>query len=51
MDVYTSQLVGSGQFHDVFYTNSATQAAYKNYVKAFVSRYVNEPGILGWELG
>lgn len=51
MDVYTSELVGPGQPHDVFYTNSATQAAYKEYVKAFVTRYVNEPTILGWELG
>jgi len=48
--VYTAQLVGSGQAHDVFYTNAKTQAAYKNYVKTFVTRYLNEPGILGWEL-
>ena len=26
------------------------QAAYKNYVKTFVTRYLNEPGILAWEL-
>ncbi|KZP21648.1 glycoside hydrolase family 5 protein [Athelia psychrophila] len=50
MDVYTAQLVGSGQAHDVFYTNAKTQAAYKNYVKTFVTRYINEPTILGWEL-
>ncbi|KZP21678.1 glycoside hydrolase family 5 protein [Athelia psychrophila] len=50
MDVYTAQLVGSGQAHDVFYTNAKTQAAYKNYVKTFVTRYINEPTILAWEL-
>ncbi|KAH7925543.1 glycoside hydrolase family 5 protein [Leucogyrophana mollusca] len=50
MDVYVNQLVGSGQPHDLFYTNSACISAYKNYIKAFVGRYVNEPGILGWEL-
>jgi mannan endo-1,4-beta-mannosidase len=26
------------------------EAAYKNYVKTFVSRYVNEPTIMAWEL-
>ncbi|KZP21672.1 glycoside hydrolase family 5 protein [Athelia psychrophila] len=50
MDVYTAQLVGSGQAHDVFYTNAKTQAAYKDYVKTFVTRYIDEPTILGWEL-
>jgi len=50
MDVYTAQLVGSGQDHDVFYTNAKTQAAYKNYVKNFVTRYLNEPTIFAWEL-
>jgi len=50
MDVYVNQLIGQGQYHDYFYTNSATQAAYKNYVNTFVSRYVNEPTILAWEL-
>jgi mannan endo-1,4-beta-mannosidase len=50
MDLYISQLLGSGQAHSNFYTNSKVKDAYKNYVKAFVSRYVNEPTILGWEL-
>ncbi|KAH7912404.1 glycoside hydrolase family 5 protein [Hygrophoropsis aurantiaca] len=50
MDVYVDQLIGSGEAHDLFYTNSACISAYKNYIKAFVGRYVNEPGILGWEL-
>lgn len=31
-------------------TIAITQAAYKNYVTAFVSRYVNEPTIFAWEL-
>ncbi|KAI0043653.1 glycoside hydrolase family 5 protein [Auriscalpium vulgare] len=50
MDVYVNQILGSGQPHDYFYTNSQVINAYKNYVKTFVSRYVNEPTILGWEL-
>jgi mannan endo-1,4-beta-mannosidase len=49
MDVYVSQL-NSGGTHDSFYTNTKVQAAYQNYVKGFVTRYVNEPGILAWEL-
>ncbi|KAG7449553.1 mannanase [Guyanagaster necrorhizus] len=50
MDVYVDQIVGSGSAHDLFYTNSAVISAYKNYVNTFVSRYVNEPTILAWEL-
>ncbi|KAJ7110631.1 glycoside hydrolase superfamily [Mycena epipterygia] len=50
MDVYTAQILGSGQFHDVFYTNPTVIAAFKTYVQAVVTRYVNEPTILGWEL-
>ncbi|KAJ3795298.1 glycoside hydrolase [Lentinula aff. detonsa] len=50
MDVYVDQLLGQGQPHDYFYTNATVIAAYKNYVKTFVTRYINEPGILAWEL-
>lgn len=50
MDVYVNQIVGSGQPHDLFYTNANVIAAYKAYINTFVSRYVNEPTILGWEL-
>ncbi|EPQ57046.1 mannanase [Gloeophyllum trabeum ATCC 11539] len=50
MDVYVNQLIGQGSPHDYFYTNAATQAAYKNYVKTFISRYINEPTIMAWEL-
>ncbi|KAH7925544.1 glycoside hydrolase family 5 protein [Leucogyrophana mollusca] len=50
MDVYVNQIIGQGQPHDYFYTNPEVIAAYKNYVNAFVSRYVNEPTIFGWEL-
>jgi len=49
MDVYVKQLLNSGN-HDLFYTDATAQNAYKNYVKTFVGRYVNEPTILGWEL-
>ncbi|KAJ3712340.1 glycoside hydrolase [Lentinula guzmanii] len=50
MDVYVNQLLGQGQPHDYFYTNATVTAAYKNYVKTFITRYINEPGILAWEL-
>ncbi|KAI0733072.1 endo-beta-mannanase [Fomitopsis betulina] len=49
MDVYVSQLTGT-DYHDYFYTNPQIIAAYKNYVSVFVGRYVDEPGILAWEL-
>lgn len=49
MDVYTTQILGSAD-HDLFYTNAQVIAAYKNYIKAFVGRYVNEPTIMAWEL-
>ncbi|KAF9452368.1 glycoside hydrolase family 5 protein [Macrolepiota fuliginosa MF-IS2] len=50
MDVYVNQIVGSGQPHDLFYTNTNVKTAYKNYIKTFVGRYVNEPTIMAWEL-
>ncbi|KAG5732651.1 putative mannan endo-1,4-beta-mannosidase F [Termitomyces sp. T112] len=49
MDIYVKQLLNS-QNHDLFYTDATVQAAYKNYVNTFVSRYKNEPTILAWEL-
>ena len=49
MDVYTQQILGSAD-HDLFYTNAQVIAAYKKYINTFVTRYVNEPTILGWEL-
>ncbi|KAJ7626924.1 glycoside hydrolase superfamily [Roridomyces roridus] len=50
MDVYTQQILGPGQFHDVFFTNPTLIAAYKSYVQAVVTRYLNEPTIMAWEL-
>jgi mannan endo-1,4-beta-mannosidase len=49
MDVYVKQIAGSAN-HDLFYTNAAVQTAFKNYIKTFVGRYVNEPTIMAWEL-
>ncbi|KIM23323.1 glycoside hydrolase family 5 protein [Serendipita vermifera MAFF 305830] len=48
--LYIQQLVGSGQPASTFYTNSACKNAYKNYVKTFVNRYINEPTIMAWQL-
>ncbi|KAJ7931108.1 glycoside hydrolase [Mycena leptocephala] len=50
MDVYTAQLLGSGQPHDAFYTNPTVIAAFKTYVQTIVTRYANEPTIMAWEL-
>ncbi|KAJ7458493.1 CEL4a mannanase [Mycena latifolia] len=50
MDVYSTQLLGAGQPHDVFYTNPTVIAAFKTYINAVVSRYVNEPTVMAWEL-
>ncbi|KAF8996664.1 mannanase [Cyathus striatus] len=50
MDVYVNQILGNGKAHDLFYTDVSVKAAFKDYVKAFVGRYVNEPTILAWEL-
>ncbi|KAF8159938.1 CEL4b mannanase [Crassisporium funariophilum] len=49
MDVYVKQILGSAN-HDLFYTDASVKTAYKNYIKAFVGRYVNEPTIMAWEL-
>ncbi|KAJ8514465.1 hypothetical protein ONZ45_g8022 [Pleurotus djamor] len=48
MDVYVKQILGSAN-HDLFYTDAKT--AFKNYIRTFVGRYVNEPTIMAWELG
>jgi mannan endo-1,4-beta-mannosidase len=49
MDVYTEQITGSAD-HDLFYTNASIIDAYKNYVKTFIGRYINESTIMAWEL-
>ncbi|KAI5852547.1 glycoside hydrolase superfamily [Morchella snyderi] len=51
MDRYVQSMLGSGGLHDDFYTNANIKAAYKNYVKAVVTRYSsNEPAIFAWQL-
>ncbi|KAF8837775.1 glycoside hydrolase family 5 protein [Paxillus ammoniavirescens] len=50
MDTYVNQIVGEGQPHDYFYTNPQIMAAYKNYVRAWVEKYIDEPTIFAWEL-
>ncbi|RXW25617.1 hypothetical protein EST38_g240 [Candolleomyces aberdarensis] len=50
MDVYVRQILGANQPHDLFYTNTNVKNAYKNYIRTFIGRYVNETGILAWEL-
>lgn len=50
MDVYVRQIAGANQPHDVFYTNNNIKTAFKNYIRTFVGRYVNETGVMAWEL-
>jgi mannan endo-1,4-beta-mannosidase len=33
-----------------WYTNTAAQTAYRTYIKAVVSRYINSPAVFAWEL-
>ncbi|KAL8910695.1 MAG: hypothetical protein Q9171_004030 [Xanthocarpia ochracea] len=39
-----------GGTHNDFYTNTAAQTAYKNYIKFIVNRYKASPAIFSWEL-
>jgi len=48
-DVYVEQLCTSG-FHDEFYTNEKVLAAFKNWVKTVVTRYVDSKAIFSWQL-
>ncbi|KAF4031016.1 Cellulase (glycosyl hydrolase family 5) [Phytophthora infestans] len=48
MDVYNQQL--GGKYHDDFYTDEKIKAAYKNFVKTFVTRYTHEETIMAWQL-
>ncbi|TFK76450.1 glycoside hydrolase family 5 protein [Pluteus cervinus] len=49
MDTYVRQFVKDQQ-HDQFYTDENIINAFKNYTTQVVSRYVNSPAIMGWEL-
>ncbi|KDQ18792.1 glycoside hydrolase family 5 protein [Botryobasidium botryosum FD-172 SS1] len=49
-DVYVQQLLGPHATHDEFFSNPIVIAAFKNYVKAVVSRYINSPAIFSYEL-
>lgn len=48
MDVYTVN--NGGKYHDDFYRDPKIIAAFKTYVKAFVSRYKDSNAIFAWEL-
>ncbi|KIY61398.1 glycoside hydrolase family 5 protein [Cylindrobasidium torrendii FP15055 ss-10] len=50
MDVYVKQILGSDN-HDLFYTDEKVIAAFKDYIKTFVTRYKDETTIMAWELG
>ncbi|KAG8960193.1 hypothetical protein FRC03_006917 [Tulasnella sp. 419] len=48
MDVYGVNL--GARYHDEFYTSPKIKAAFKKYVKAVVTRYINSPAIFSWQL-
>ncbi|KAI0302027.1 glycoside hydrolase superfamily [Russula brevipes] len=49
MDTYVREL-GHAKKHDEFFTNPDIQCKFNEYVQFVVSRYVDEPGIIAWEL-
>jgi len=49
MDAYVRQLAEVKE-HDQFYVNQSLIAAFQNYTTQVVSRYVNHPAILAWEV-
>jgi mannan endo-1,4-beta-mannosidase len=49
MDLYVRQF-GGPQEHDQFFTNETLISAFMNYTTQVVSRYVNSPAILSWEI-
>ncbi|KAH7339604.1 glycoside hydrolase superfamily [Rhizoctonia solani] len=48
MDVYVKQILGSSN-HDLFYTDATIKAAFKSYIKTWVTRYKDEPTIMAWK--
>lgn len=49
MDAYVQEF-GVKKTHDEFYTNMKIRKEFNKYLRFIVSRYVNEPGIIAWEL-
>jgi endo-1,4-beta-mannosidase len=49
MDLYVQEF-GVAKTHDEFYTDMTIRREFYKYVQFVVSRYVNEPGIIAWEL-
>ena len=47
--MYVSQL-NPGGTHDTFYTDEGGKEGYRNYVREFVGRYLDEEGVMAWEL-
>jgi len=51
MDVYVRELSNSAVHnHDDFYTDQRILKSFLNYTTQIVSRYVNSPAVLGWEI-
>jgi len=49
MDLYNENFVANAT-HDDFYTNPVIIKAFKNYVSHVITRFIDNPTILGWEL-
>ncbi|KAI0348478.1 glycoside hydrolase [Trametopsis cervina] len=50
MELYINWIAGSGNTHDVFYTNPQIVKSYQSYVRTIVERYKSSPNIFAWEL-
>src|ERR1700722_13939512 len=50
MDLYVRQFSNTELLHGQFYTEEIIIDAFKNYSTQVISRYVNSPSVLGWEI-
>ncbi|KAG7099294.1 hypothetical protein E1B28_001152 [Marasmius oreades] len=50
MELYINWIAGSGNTHDIFYTDRRIQVSYQRYVKTIVERYKDSSAIFAWEL-
>jgi len=49
MDAYVREFTTT-KTHDEFYTDQTIRGFFEQYLQAVVSRYVNSPNVLAWEL-
>ncbi|PPQ68624.1 hypothetical protein CVT25_005534 [Psilocybe cyanescens] len=49
-ELYINWIAGTGNTHDVFYTNPKIVASFQRYVTTIVNRYKSSPNIFAWEM-